>query len=1515
MSALSKRNESAGVDKADGLDGGARDNNRNERTKLEIENIWSKIRDDYDWLSQCQNRERKKWTVKAIFLGKQAEKKEHDHNPAENHKKEQDRNDLIARNIFDGLDKTNLKIVSNNEKHSKFRATLTNTVRCINTLGERIAGGASLAFAPAPMCFNALGFFLQFWLNYVENLEKLDELFERCNYFIGRFHTYDINSEDTNIGLRYIATKLLHQVVQILRYSIETLPAKGTWKDLARKGFLGESKIDALIAGLSVLVEEENNILTALSFDKVTKIEQILEQEQTATDAKAWRITVSKAIGFGDVEPKRVWAEKLGQIESLPKTGDWLFKMDQFTSWRDPEATKSQPILVIEGAKHTGKTFLMASIAKRLEQESKGSPVVYYFHDASANRTDNYLLALVSKCLLWQCITASGSLIKAAAALCQRMGYNPNIYASWKQLLLENSAEAATTSPKRTFFVLIDGLEDELMKDVSILLKALTTSTENNFRILVSTRSADGPLNGESSARIHLRNDDVINNGTDVEAFIKFKLRYMSAFEHNNHHEALTYQKKIIHTIKKASGGDFAWMAVVLENLRTKHRLDDINEVLDNAKESRERQAKAEIERLNAELPDEDIRELNKAVLWTVTSREALTLEEMDAALCLGGHSESLRPLSDRLKPLLGVNESQRVEFMLPEVKAELLRAPPPLKSEASGLLTNAEQTLRAAEIKSVHRFLTHVYPRRKDYDKQNLETILWGASTKLALCYDKHNAHIELASKCLQILTSERNDASEKLRTYAGKYLLCHLNNTNIDKADVGKKSALRLLLVQSLTEQRYIDSLFWTRSEYMSHQLWEKTEGAWLEENRKRWLYNNDGVTEMKRWFSEPSVASELVGLNQTMMQNFLIAQENGQGHSILLKVAAERLARLLFLENTHTRREQLTAVYFLNGYVNKPGVSEITSEDVSHCAKDQDRLSWQQLQLIINWARKAEGVGTKEEKESWLWKIQVARTIFVMSEGGINEAHTEAQALLDQVQELDGNPWEDNLLACLTISEDLREKNEHKKARELLGRATQKFTNSNQPVTADAILIADTFLDLAELTWAAEDDLGDDRYDESSRYIMKSLQYDTTRYARYLKAFQNYYSKEKWSYIVAFLKALTDKNPLAEKQPNKLYLHRLVYDFIVPDDFQNILLGAKDIEDWEAVIDGFFDRARKAADGHPAELFYVTRAYGNILLHWDKEKRERDVERLLQEAVKHAKHVKPSSKSSEDTTIGIDIYSVVDPLARLYLEQARKDHSTFTNTAAKKIDHAERLRKLQRDIDVWLGIPVLCCRVSYLTLKGNSEEAKLAVSKTMRACLDVLSDGDTSNDWFGFLQLGKLFNALQDIENSKEAWRRLDRLGHEEASALPKFVCANCRNDITIKDGVHICLQCFGPYYFDRECYKSLRDPAKALQQTRVREHNPLTHSYVSISPAAKAEDKRSGDASLERWKKQLRMIYLGEKLEDIAEDGDKFTAGIIAIPTVLDELRQQRRRPPVSMHRRGPMEVKKPAIDEE
>lgn len=782
------------------------------------------------------------------------------------------------------------------------------------------------AFAPAPSCFEAINFFLQFWLNYVEMLNYLDTLLSTCNDFIGRLHIYKIHgSKEKDIDLQHIYAKILRCLVKIFRFSISMQSKRKISKELSKQAFLGESGIDALVEEMKFLVESENVLLTALSY---RNIRQILAQQQTTADAKKWRIAIANALGFDD-EPRHVWDRRFKEISNtlIPNTGTWVTGVKEFEKWvawdgDTVSKDETRPILVIKGAENTGKTYLMANIARYLRRIRPGHSIAYYFHEAGADRQmdRNHILSLVSRCLLWQCATSSELLIKSMAEKCQKMGYNPNVYDIWRQLFLENTEIKNVKNDKQPFYILIDGLESVVLKDSIALLQQLSDCKEQRFRIVLSTRSSKVLewVKSESAAHIPLLKDKLHNNRADIEMYIQHKLANIAAFDGTKHPKAAYYKKKIVNTLSDETKGDFQWMTVVLEKLRLKHYLTDIDEVLENVKKPKEGQIKTEIDRLNQELESEDIEELNKVILWVLTAQVTPSLDDMTAVLSLGPHTDSLMALDRRLNPLLHANESGRIQFRFRETKNLIPKEKTsPGKPDQSDIDSSSQ--LLKAEVDTVHRFLQHVAPQTDKYDTKKLERLLWGDPMKITLCYDEHNAQIQMALTCLKVLTSENKD-TEILRPYGGNFLLYHLKETKLQKADEDLKKQVGPLLVKLLTEGHCIDALFWTRAEHMSQSAWEKSEGVWLKENRERWLYTSNGVTQMLKWFSDPSAVEDVDDLGNHLIKEFVEEENAGRRHEILLRVAAERLATHLFLGNVYTVREQRTAVYFLHGYVRR-------------------------------------------------------------------------------------------------------------------------------------------------------------------------------------------------------------------------------------------------------------------------------------------------------------------------------------------------------------------------------------------------------------------------------------------------------------------------------------------------------------------------------------------------------------------------------------------------------------------
>lgn len=126
---------------------------RNEGLEREIEDIWKEVYKDVQWLSQPppDEKTKKKWHFTRIFHGEDAGKEKKD--PTSPQKGDSDESLNGAKDPT----KTVLKLVqdiksekaTDKNKNSesvntdKLEKTLTNTLKCISTLGSRLAGAVS----------------------------------------------------------------------------------------------------------------------------------------------------------------------------------------------------------------------------------------------------------------------------------------------------------------------------------------------------------------------------------------------------------------------------------------------------------------------------------------------------------------------------------------------------------------------------------------------------------------------------------------------------------------------------------------------------------------------------------------------------------------------------------------------------------------------------------------------------------------------------------------------------------------------------------------------------------------------------------------------------------------------------------------------------------------------------------------------------------------------------------------------------------------------------------------------------------------------------------------------------------------------------------------------------------------------------------------------------------------------------------------------------------------------------
>jgi tetratricopeptide (TPR) repeat protein len=519
----------------------------------------------------------------------------------------------------------------------------------------------------------------------------------------------------------------------------------------------------------------------------------------------------------------------------------------------------------------------------------------------------------------------------------------------------------------------------------------------------------------------------------------------------------------------------------------------------------------------------------------------------------------------------------------------------------------------------------------------------------------------------------------------------------------------------------------------------------------------------------------------------------------------------------------------------------------------------LNWEEFRRISKWATASTEVGDASDKTSWLWKIQTARAIFTVCQSD-QDAIEEAKKLIKEVRSLDGRPWEGSVLACKTIANQL-DRRSYRDAQKILEAATQKLPSNGKELKSsksDSLLAAEALLDLGDLYWKGDHHENHRRTDRAAVSYQESLKFDVTRYARYVKILHQYRQEGFHSQIIDLLRDLT-----SDRDFEKVYLKRLVYDFLAKDEFRRSILSATGQKNWDEVVDMVFKKAIETAKESHVERFHICKAYGEILHQRGNPEREEVVRSCWEDALKYGL---PLASTTSDISWP-DMFSVIDPLAFIYLHRAVKalvaakaENKTDTisiEPVKANLDSASHyldlIEKLEQKTDMWMNTTLICYKARYHTVAGNPKIAKSAVSKVIAASISILSDNDQTNDWFAYLQLWRIMEALQDDQHSEEARKRLESLASPGASPSHRFHCNECENSIHLSEKVHVCLESFGLKYLHKKCYdlKSAELQGGILGMRR----------FVIISPGTSDSKAVLGSGrSLSDWKAELQEKYV-------------------------------------------------------
>ncbi|KAH7176995.1 hypothetical protein EDB81DRAFT_51645 [Dactylonectria macrodidyma] len=1308
------------------------------------------------------------------------------------------RRHLGISNVIEQIDSYNDK--KNPESTSRLKSAVDKTLQCIQTIGGIVTQGVSAVFGPADMCYNALSFVIQAWKGYEGMFENLSELLEKCIEFMDRLSYY---TEKMDANLTKLACQNLRLFVEICHRIVRLRKKHTRFLAFTRQLFLNDDGVQDLLALMERLNGKEALLVAAQTFEIVSDsagdLKIIVEgqnEQRKKQDSKQRRRTIADALAFrsdeinSTGEPIATWRRTLDShmTNIVTETGDWLTEDPVFQDWAQADVP-SKPILVLQGGNYSGKTSTMVNALRYLRQQTENVPTSrivtsYFFPDENTKQLDESqaepILEMVSKALLWQMGISFEALTKAFANKAQASRGFMGWLDVWEQLYISNPERL---NPDTTFFMLIDSSDasDERIEALVPLLQQLASTTlGGKTRILLTA----GPQAAMECVRqvksVQFEIIDIVDrNSSDIEKYINYRMDKMPMLRDPTRPGIAEWRKRILVKLTEKCAGDYFKLNSSLSALSQMHLVQDIEEVLAQADNTRSDQIIAEISHLNNTRTPKEIKEINEIIIWVNSGRRWFSAETVEALLAIKHQAESanaapflarqasgsllaaasgsggtlavsLLPFSQKLLEmyfLFTITENNEVKWRDPETESHI-----PTKATLQGddskmlqtvLSTSGTQMVYDGEIDIVRHFLHNVCPP-KLYERFDFEAFFemkLRARQKEYICFDEENADIRIAVAYLTILTNPRFENTSSLVLLARRDLFYHLKKVDLSAADAELKSQVGPLLVLLLTEEAGVKTLFMPAPSSSSYERME-IETSDLQVVRSEWLYSLEGVREVVRWLCDSAVTKSIHGKEAEAFVKGITGVDQNL-HRVILSHAAKHMARQLFYQHAVKKLDLNCACLFLRGYLMRcdAGISNaMESDSAFYIDQEQDaakeiesttNFDLKTLKEIEDWAAVAldKENNTPAQDSNWEYKAS-----FVIRYLCSSVPDTEAIIRNQKAVELDPQ----NLYARVSAASEATLSH---------AEAIEAYSALKAEVEADvdhdyAQLLATVSIRMGVRLWL----IGED-YEAAARAHVESLKYDFVGW-EYMAVLNSYASTSSHESIINFFRQLNERHSIWDSDAYALYDY--INDFF---DNQHVTAEAADATDgWDVVKTLFklmIDGMEKAGLSDIVSKTHALLAEC-LLVSSDAS--------IRTERIPHYEAALSGMKGAElsdrwDSKFAF--FLIIHQLSAAYLEQAlgAEPGSEILESYLTKI--AGLLDIADSEGDIVQATPPACALIIFHGKTGQfADVVSKWTHKIMLEVLDLLSDDDDENDFEAYLYLVQLLIAMKDVDNVRIA-----------------------------------------------------------------------------------------------------------------------------------------------------------------
>ena len=1052
--------------------------------------------------------------------------------------------------------------------------------------------------------------------------------------------------------------------------------------------------------------------------------------------------------------------------DPVADTCNWILAHEDYKTWVNSDSVDSS-ILILTGDEGCGKTYLVSEIIRGLvKQYPQGKDVVgqasvacYFFKSArkgaeeakkggeEATRVqgeDQYCTAhMALKALSYQLAENDPIYRKNLLGLENEVG---NKVADLCNVLFIRQEQGAKA------YVILDGLhelEDRQLHDLGRALRDVASQSSKAFatRILVTGRSKNIDTISNELGRSTTSINVTEHSGEDVAKFVRNEV---DSFDSLRRLDGL--RDEICTSLTQIEGITFGQADFFLQKIRNKRRTNEIMEVLEKAKQnsSFHDNIANEIEECNQKLLDEDIRDLNQLLEWVMAVDWTLTLSGLEAVL----HVRPGRSSSTALDSLYKRLKSDFSTFFVVDPDRDVPDAEVRLRSQK--IKEYFEETSRSdndetesstnriskLEVEIVDRFLKNICDESL-YEKFQFKQFFMdemGPASKITVNMDEIDAKVAL--DCIRVARGQADAAATgTLSYYAHSQYPSHLAAADLAYLNPKLKSEIGKLLVPMF----YSD---------VAVEVWRLCGDDWMVDDERE--------AAVLKWFGDTAAMKSFSSDKDAKAWIDSVTNSFEPGQDLFEHVAKVAAKTWLLGDGCEDLFDMVIESFrFVRAYHNKVSnlpplnVAELTTKMQINRKKDdgikkfdyQDYYEPDQsedLSDFLNWAHEQDIL----TETSYVPCFRLAETYRSLKN------YDDAEELLKEAIQMQPDACQE---ARRSLAKLYSQKDQFDLAVETMQAVAEGLKKLSEPTEKQQENLKDCLQDIAEWNKKRR------KYDEAMQIYQEMLRDDAENYGIVCNMLSVLADQNVPQQVLDHLNSLSTQT---DAKTGNDRLTQLLFACADDDEVHNIIShSARELrylnlirEIYEKAID-VAEKERGTSGTHDDRLVEVTAAIVQLKNH------------LAHSIHRHNESELDAAAAvelwCEVTTLRVDsrIFwnileakrSAAKEVCLYYMSEARRQGHADADAAKAYVD---KLESFFDGLPEERGTPLEEYEFKrmlgyHLASMGQQVQAREQLKSAIELGVELLSDGDVSNDHRGYNTLADAFMRLKDEDNALAAW----------------------------------------------------------------------------------------------------------------------------------------------------------------